>query len=452
MRSRNYIASFAISSLLVACNVTQGYQAPSVDKGGKWNAQTKLQTDTKKINTEWWKNFGDEALNKVIAEAEKGNHDLKIAASRVREVRYETRSLTSALLPEVNLSGKAKRSSDDFMIPNDVNLFEAGFDASWEIDLWGGVQKKIEAKDAENKSLVFDKESVLKSLRAEVARNYFDYRNLQEQLELAQFQSENSKKIYEITNEKFKSGLISEVDVTGVKRDYLEARAKIPEVEAALKTTENRLNYLVGQKSGYLDKILAEKTEKKFNVETFISEPVEVLATRPDVKSAEEVLVARTALKSSAVTNLYPKISLSSFFGFQDTNISDAQNVWSFGSGIVAPLLNFGRIEADINAAEEREVQALENYKKTVLNALAEVENSLSDYASVQTRLNLITEGEKTALRNLALAEERYKKGLTNYIDVLRAQRVFLEAEQEMAVAKNNVAKSVIVINKSIGI
>jgi multidrug efflux system outer membrane protein len=447
---------FIIAALLLttSCNVTEAYKAQKIESGDKWNTQSSIPSDSKKIKTEWWKNFGDEALNQLIDEAEKGNHDLKIATSRVREVRYETRSLTSSLLPEIGASANAKRSTDGYFFQNKkVDLFEAGFDASWEIDLWGGVQKKIEAKDAENKSLVFDKESVLKSLRAEVARNYFEYRNLQKQLELAQAQSDAAKQIYEILEAKSKSGLLSEVDVTGVRRDYLDARSKLPDIEQNLSVTENRLNYLVGQKSGYLNKILEGKKEiNDISNSTFLSAPADVLATRPDIKSAEEVLVARTALKSSTITNLYPKISLSSFFGFQDTNLSKATDIWSLGSGITAPLINFGRIEADINAAEERQNQALENYKKTVLVALNEVEDSLAQYASMQTKMKLVMEAKNIAENNLALVQERYKRGISNYTEVLRARRDAMEAEQQLSNAKAGIANSIIAINKSLGI
>lgn len=450
--------------MLSACTAGQDYHLPPLSLPALWNGlkgaptgkATPADALNKDENTAWWKHFNDENLNTLIAEAEQNNRDLKIAAARVREARAERVIAESALLPEIQ--GKASGThgnAQNFFNGKPFALYDTNFDAAWEIDLFGSNRRKAEAASAGAEEAEANVRGALISLRAEVARNYFDLRNVQQQLKITRETAQSEEETWKLTREMNKAGTVSGLDAAQAEAQYATTRARVPELEAQETAAKNQLSVLLGRQPQAAENSTLDEAKPLPVADSavVVATPADVIARRPDVAASERELAAKTALHGAAIADLYPKISLSALFGDMHSTFGGfTSREWSGGAGLAAPIFNAGRLRANVRASDAEAQAALDSYEQTVLKALAEVDTSLTNYLKEDEKRAALKNAADAAALSAKLARERYQKGLDPFINVLTAERTSFEAQSALAASEATVAKNLVALYKSLGV
>ncbi len=469
--------------LFTGCKVGPDYHKPSVDIPNAWREVkpvTPHAGDDKKTNDkkteeakpaeldrnalaelEWWKQWNDPALDGLVEKGLLQNFDLKIANTRIREARAELAAARSALLPQVNMTGQAEREGNTVAFGTTTfskpfNVFQTGFDASWELDLFGKNRRELESFSALFKGAQATRDQVRVSLLAEIARNYINIRAYQAQSTLATqivTEEENNLKIRE---ELFKAGSTNETDVINARTSEMQAKSQALYYQGLLAASEYALDVLLGENPGYAHTALAEiKPVPVADKEIILAAPAQVIENRPDVRTAERDLASSTARVGVAKSELFPDVSIGGFFGLLNPlakNLLTANSKsWSMNAALNWPILNYNRISADISLAKAQREEALLSYKKSILAALADVETAVSSYNKQEETRQLM---DKTVSENshaLDLANMRYKSGVVSLADVLSAQKNLYLAQSQQAMAASASAQDFIAVYKSLG-
>src|SRR6266581_2772540 len=382
-----------IGLFFTGCSVGPNYRAPKVAVSGKWSEPLEggLTNRTARA-AEWWTTFNDPKLNSLIVRAVQSNHDLRIAEARLRQARAQRRFSTADFWPTMDASAsytreRASKNVNQPSNPFENNLYQAGFDAAWEIDVFGGKGGAREAATADVAASQEDRSDTVVSLLAEVARNYIELRGLQQRLIITRDNIKSQQDALEVTQARFKGGVASELDVTQAAALLASTRSQLPALETSLKQTMHQLAVLLGQQPGAL---LAELSEDASIPATPPAVPVglpsDLLRRRPDVRRAERQLASATANIGVETAELFPKFALLGSGGFQSLSASDwfsgGSRYGSAGPTVTWRLLDFGRIRAQVKAANARQEQALAAYERTVLISFEDVENALVAYAN----------------------------------------------------------------------
>lgn len=439
MPSTNY-GFLAALLLTTACTAPLAEQSSGIDAPSMWSRLTNeekpssdmpLAVDEKtQVEHAWWKHFNDPVLDGLIEEALTNNKTLAIAKARVEEARAGRKGARAILLPQIDGVASSTRGNRGLPTANDkpLTIQEAGFEASWEFDL-GKNQANAAAASAILQSQEDTQNAVRVALLAEVARTYFDVRNLEKQLALTQENLATQKKTLELTKAQLSGALASDFDVQRASAQVSTTTAQLPALRIARDAARNRLNVLVGATPGSKDAALKNVPEiATLDPRIVVSAPATVLATRPDVQAAERRFAASISASDAATRNLFPTISLLGFFGVQDAPFG-ASSPWSLGAGLVQPILNFGAITAQIDAADARQQQAFLDYQQTVLEALEDMENALSNYLNENQRNQELHRAVDQNRKAAGLAREQYTNGYTALLDVLVAERNVLDSE-----------------------
>src|SRR5258705_7139626 len=398
--TKTSIASALVGVLLLAsCNTSVGQQALGIEVQSFWSRLTAssepprnqdlplVASPNAQVEHDWWRHFGDATLDTLIAEALANNKTLQIAKARVEEARASRSIARSRLFPEVVGTASATRGNQG-VITNDrtFGIAEANIEASWELDLFG----RNQARTAEATAILQSEEASAQAVRigllAEVARNYFDMRNFERQILLTQQNLATQQRTLELIQAQFPGGLASDFDVQRAGAQVSTTEALIPVLQAAHDASINSLNILLGYAPGSKDVLL--QTAQNLNPLDqliLIAAPATVLAARPDVRAAERRFAASLSAKDAAKADLFPDISLTAFFGLQGATGLSA-TPWGIGADLVQPILNFGRIDSQIDAADARQRQSFLDYQQTVLQALENMETALSGYVRETAR------------------------------------------------------------------
>lgn len=456
---RLLIAAAATAAALSGCAVGPDYERPKTSAPASWGE--KADTATADLST-WWSLFRDDTLNRLVDRAVQGNHDLAIAARRVNESRAQLGVVMGALLPEVDVTAAHAHSrispnAQPFPVTDIYQShYRAGFDASWEIDIFGGVQRAYEAATADYESWVENRRAVLVTLLGDVARNYVGLRGNQLLLAVQRQNAATARGTVEITQARLAAGVATTLDVARAEALLATAESTLPQVEAAIKQTIHRLSVLVGTPPETLmTELSAGAPIPSAPPRVVVGLPSELLLRRPDVRQAERRLASATATIGVAVSELYPRISLTGAFGLDSLGSADflkwQSRAWALGPSIRWPIFAGGRIRAQIAVEEARTSQALAAYERTVLVALEDVENALVDYlreGERRSRLEAAVAADRTAVE---LAEDLYRKGLTSFLDVLDAQRALYLAQAELARSQALVTLDLVALYKALG-
>jgi len=302
----------------------------------------------------------------------------------------------------------------------------------------------LEAEDA-------TQQAVTVSLLAEVARDYFDLRDYERQIDITRQNLESEQKTLELTREQFKGALASDFDVERAGAQVSTTESMLPALQIAYETTLNRLNVLLGHAPGEKDALLqTPETLRPLDQHIVISAPATVLASRPDVKAAERRFAASISARTAATRELFPTISLLALFGAQSTNTMST-NAWNIGSNLTQPILNFGRIRGDIKAADSQKQQAFLSYQETVLEALEDMENALSNYLHETGRNQSLARAVVQNRKAAELARQQYTSGYNGLIDVLVVERNLLDAESSLAASDTKLRKDLVNIYTAAG-
>ncbi|MDE2216187.1 MAG: efflux transporter outer membrane subunit [Planctomycetota bacterium] len=459
------LLSYGLALLLAGCTVGPNYIPPKASVPDNWSEQQDKANNRSDAIVQWWKTFNDSKLDSLVAQAVKSNLDLRIAEARVREARAQRGVVSADLWPSINTSTsytRSRRSLGNSAIPSlapvERNLYQVGFDAKWEIDLFGGKRRAVEAANADIGAAVEDQRDVMVTLLAEVARNYIEARGFQQRLKIARNNIQSQQETVTITKSQFNAGLISELDVTQAEALLATTQSQVPALESSLKQAIHRIGILLGQKPGTLLTELTKEASIPIAPTTAvpIGLPSDLLRHRPDVRRAERELAAATARIGVATADLFPKFSLTGNFGLQSENTNTLMKTgtsrfWSMGPTVSWPIFDAGRIRANIHVQNERQEQALLKYEKAVLTSLEDVENALVAYAMEQVRRHNLAEAVSANRRAVELANELFTKGLANFLNVLDAERSLYKSEDDLVQSDRTVSLNLVILYKALG-
>ena len=434
------------------------YSEPQLAVPAGWSAGTGTDAMDAALLARWWHGFGDPVLDRLVADALAANLDLAQARARLREARARRGVAGAALMPSVDasLSGSRSRSSGQSGSGSTRELYSAGFDASWELDVFGGVRRSVEAAQADLEASVESLSDTRVSLAAEVALNYIDLRTAEQRLAIAEESIAYRGENHQIIRWRQQAGLVSELDLAQATTDLESTRAVLPPLRTAVIEAKNRLAVLLGRNPGELESLVhADRPIPLAAGEIVAAIPADTLRQRPDVRVAERRLAAQTARLGEAEAARYPSLRLSGSLGLEalelDALADRGANTHSLFGGITAPVFNAGRIAANIEIQDALVEQARLAYRAAVLAALEEVENALTAVANTDARRAKLAEAAAAARTTLAIAEYRYASGLADFLSVLDAQRTQLSLDEQLAGSTGELARAQVRLYKALG-
>ena len=406
--------------------------------------------------SQWWGQLGDRTLSSLVTRAIQNNPDLFTAQARLRQARAQRGIQQADLLPTV--SGSATVSDRNSTSP----AISAGVDASWEPDIFGGTRRGIEAATADVRATAADLYSTQTSLVAEVALNYGQLRTLQIRLGIAQRNAESQAETLELTSFRAQAGLVSSLDVERARANLEQTRAAIPTLEASVAQTMHRLATLVGQEPTALNtELSAAGALPQVPSEIAVGIPAETLRQRPDVRGAEQRVLAETARLAQANTRRYPQFSLSGSIGTEilkrgtdvltGVTTGGASLVTSVAGSVLQTIFDGGRIREQIAVQTAVQEQAVASYDATVLVALEEVENALVSLEKSRQRLESLAAAATAASDAALLARNQYTSGLTDFQTVLDTERTVLSVEDSIASTGGDRLTALVQLYKSLG-
>lgn len=410
------------------------------------------------IMARWWTTLNDPDLSSLEERAVKGNLDLKEARAKIREARARRGISKAKLFPTLDADASAMRyrGSESTSLIDETNFFAAGFDAGWELDVFGGVRRSIEAAEANLQATQEGLHDVLVSLLAEVALNYVEVRTYQTALTVTEGNIKSQEDTYELNRSRYEAGLIHELPVQQSLYNLERTRSLIPPLQTGLEAAKNRLAVLLGVEPGALHRELADRKPIPVPpVTVAVGVPAETLRNRPDIRQAERNLAAQTARVGVATADLYPKFRLMGTIGLESISSGDfldaASQFWSIGPGVSWNIFHGGAIRQNIKVQSALQEQALIQYESAVLRAQEEVENVLVAYEKQQRRRESLVAATTAAESAVALSEDQYKVGLTDFNNVLDAQRSLLSFQDQLAQSEGTVTANLVRLYKALG-
>jgi multidrug efflux system outer membrane protein len=456
---------FALSGavLLAGCAVGPDYEAPAVPAPAAFsNAEHEGYSD-QKTQKGWWKLFGDSELNTLIDQALRHNYDLQGALANLQEARALYLESGLNLAPIVTSHANytdQKRSVGSLnnrnYVPRELKLYSAGFDAFWEIDFFGRVRRDIEASRGEVEAQEASLRDLQVSVIAEVARNYFELRGLQNQLAVAKKNAENQAETLAITQARLEIGRGTELDTSRASAQLDSTLGTIPPLETAIKRAIHRLGVLTGQTPGALDAKLAQPAPiPKLPKNIAIGSPSDLLRRRPDIRVAERTLAAATARIGVATADLFPRVTFVGTLSLEASTLSGlgaaGSEAYSAGPRISWPALDLGRVYARIKAADANADANLAQYRQTVLNALEETENTLVTYDRERSRRAHLLAAAEASEKAHQLAHLRFEEGIADFLTVLDSESRLLQDQSQLAQSETAVATTLVAVYKALG-
>lgn len=458
-RQRTVTTMALIALLLSGCAaVGPDYQPPQTPVPTQWHGAQDTGVRDAVVLAQWWQQFGDPVLDGLIADALIANTDLATAQAKLREARARRDLSRAGLSPSVNASGSASRSDGSRGTGSGAtrNLFSAGFDASWEPDIFGGTRRGVEAAEADLQASGETLRDTRVSLVAEVGRNYVDLRTVEQRLAIAQANLAAQAETYDLTRWRQQAGLVSQLDEAQALTALEQTRAALPVLRTAISEARNRLAILLGRAPGELDARLAANQTIPIATEAVSTGiPADTLRQRPDVRAAERQLAAQTARLGEAEAARYPSFKLSGSLGLESlalgSLVGSSAATHSLLAGITAPIFDAGRIRSNIAVQDALLEQSRLGYQSAVLTALEEVENALTSLANARQRQTQLARATDSARSTLELARNRYAAGLIDFQAVLDSQRTLLTLDDQLASGTGETSNAQIRLYKALG-
>jgi NodT family efflux transporter outer membrane factor (OMF) lipoprotein len=468
------LLALSITALLPGCfAVGPDYQPPTIPVPQQWaEANTSAGSHPAQAD-QWWKSFNDPLLNSLVNDAIASNLDFKIALERVKDARVLRTATIAAGLPNLtaksNVSRRFNNSSSSasqtggassagggFGIGNQfINIFQMGFDAQWELDFFGGVRRSVEAADATVDAEVENSRDVLVTLLGDVARNYIELRANQAQAAITRDNLHAQQDTLALTQIRQQTGLASMLEVAQAQAQAATTQAQLPNYETVIKQSIHALSVLLGKEPGALAVRLDRQGELPAVAANVIADlPSELLQRRPDIRRAERRLAVANASVGVATAELYPKINLAAFIGLQNTTITDFTPLgksWSAASSLTMPIFNWGKLNANIDSKKAQFEQSFLTYQATVLSAFKEVEDALIAYSKEQERHKALAQAVTANQLAVQLADERYRKGLTAFLDVLTSQTALYQSQSLLVSSESALAGNLVALYKALG-
>ena len=452
-------AAAVLSLVLGGCAVGPDYRRPAVETPGSWRIDEKDARDV--ADTAWWEQLNDPVLNDLVAAALRENNDVKIAAARVEEFAGRLSVSRGAMLPQavVGASAGRERLSQKGLPPipstaaNLGNLYQAAAGASWEIDLFGRLRRATEAARADFLATEEGKRATILSLVGSVVGEYVNLRDLDKQLEIARRTARSREESYRIFRLRFQGGVISELELNQAKSEYEQALATVPAIERAVAQQENALCTLLGRNPGAIPRGAAIDNLVRPVVPAGL--PSDLLERRPDIRQAEQELIAANARIGVARAQYFPIISLTGALGGTSTDLSalfsGPARTWSYAVPITAPIFAGGAIAGQVKVAEAQREQLLLGYRKTIQEAFRDVEDALADQLHTREQMEAQERQVETLRQYARIARLRFNNGYTSYIEVLDAERSLFNAELSYTQTRGAEYQALVNLYKAMG-
>ncbi len=434
------ISALAVA-LLCGCAVGPDYERPNFEIDNNWSKKG-LDKESQNV-ADWWKIFGDEQLNSLVARALENNYSIATARARIQQARATLGVSTSGLFPTLDGSGSYTESGR-LASGYGRSAYNIGAKASWEIDVFGGTRRDIESKAADYASSLANEAAARIAVAAEVAKNYMNYRCVQEELVITQRNLETQKRTLEVTSRKHKNGFVSEYDVRRSEAQVGSTAAEIPALQRELNQTRYAIEYLLGLQTGALEEELKDFKPLPM-IEDFTPEasvPASLLKRRPDVISAEFALKSAVARIGAARADYYPRFFISGNIYYDAGNTASMFNAntgnWSAGPSVSWNIFSAGKTYYNVKYAESAAREAGLAWESTVLNAIKEVEDAMTALGRERERMKLLESVVESNKRALELSKELEENGEIEFLDLLETQRTLLSSEQNCAISRMN--------------
>jgi NodT family efflux transporter outer membrane factor (OMF) lipoprotein len=419
----------------------------------------------------WWQALDDRELDSLVERAIRSNPDLEVALTRLQQARTYEAGIIGRALPEVDASGAAGRgtgsdlsrgraenslrSADNSAGLQHINII-GGFETTWEIDLFGKYRREIEAARDQAGAAAAARRGVITTLIADVVRAYIDLRGLQVRAGVLHHADDLLRESLRIVKIRYERGITNELDVALAAREFGTLDAQIAPLDAQVAAAEYTLSALLGE---YPESLVLELNDATL-VPTVPAAaapgiPLDLLRRRPDIQLAERQLATATARIGVATANLYPQVSLVAAIGAQSQGLGTApdigKHIWSFGPGAVWPVLDFGTLDAQVDIAHLAARAELVSYRRTIINAIQEVDTAIDAYSAEQSRLQSLGDAMLAGQRAVDLAKARYERGLTDFLNVVDAERQFYTLQEEYAAAQVAQGEQFVQLYKALG-
>ncbi len=448
-----------VALTLASCAVGPNYKKPQTPVAANFAAAEPAVFTSEQAQVQFWKQFGDATLDKLVDDSLNANHDLRIALGHLAEARAARNQSLFDLAPTVTASGghqNQKVPQVQSGIPFTASFYDVGFDASWELDLFGRVRREVESSNAQLQGAEASLRDAQVSVIAEVARTYFELRGQQEQLAVARRNVENEQASFQLTDARLKAGRGTELDTSRAKAQLSTTLSTIDPLEAAVSRSIHRLGVLTGREPNALTSLLAPPKDLPPLPKTLsVGDPAAMLRNRPDIRVAERQLAASNADIGVAVGDYFPKVTFTGSFGYDAASPAglgtSASRAYSVGPGISWAAFDLGRVHARVAGARARKDTAVAQYEQTVLKALEETENSLVTHARSRDQLVHAADAAQSSANAAQLARVRYEGGVVDFLEVLDAERTQLEAEDRLAQSRTQAVTSLVAVYKALG-
>nr|WP_210265548.1 efflux transporter outer membrane subunit [Bradyrhizobium aeschynomenes] len=448
--------------LLAGCAVGPDYVKPDFGTPQTWSSDRRQPAQTLRL-AHWWRGFGDALLDQLIGEAVGGNLDVAAAKARIREARATQRQAIGALFPSVSGTGSATETrsagtsaSGIAIAPTTYSQFQAGFDSSWELDLFGANRRAVEAAGYGIDAAEDDMRATLLTLIGDVASNYIDARAYQARVALAKRTAASQRETATLTERKQNAGSASAVDTAKASALAASTEATIPTYESSYQQAVHRLGVLLGRDPTALSLRLARATaipSPRLPLPKGI--PADVLVMRPDVRKAERQLAQYTAKIGQATAALYPDVSLTGSVSTTALKLGDLGKSstigWSIGPSVSLPIFNGGKLQAAVEIAQAQRDEYHVAWQSAVLTALEDVENAIVSLAQERIRIRSLTESARRYGEAAKLSRSLYQTGSSTFLDVLDAERSQFTAEDSLLASRATLAKNYVALAKALG-
>jgi multidrug efflux system outer membrane protein len=456
------LSSIAAAWLAAGCAVGPNYKPPPVSAPARFADGAQEGLTTNEPVAAWWSGFGDAELVRLVDRAVASNLDLRIATANLLQARALRSGAKADFFPVVD--GQASYNNVKYSeaelfnapgAPLRQQLYDAQFDATWELDIFGRVRRENEASAASMEAAAAARRDVQVSLVSEVARNYFELRGAQHELAVLRRNADNQGQTLKITQGRLEAGGGTELDVARARAQMNNTLAQIPSLESAVSHATHRLGVLTGQPPEALDdELQTPQPLPGLPPLVAIGDPARLLRRRPDVRAAERNLAAATAGIGVAVADLFPRVSFNGAIGLDAESISGlgkaGSDTRSFGPSLTWAALDYGHVRARIKAAGAVAEAQLAQYQKTVLTSLEETENALADFGRSRARREFLAESVKASQSAADLAHTQYENGATDFLTVLEAERVLLESQDQLAQTETQTATALVAVYKAL--
>ena len=447
-----------LSALLAGCTLLgPDYVKPEPNIPGQWSRSTgsnnsEISHQAQDLST-WWAQLDDPLLAELISSALQSNLDLRAAQARLQESRARRNLASGNRFPTLTggLSGSRNRASG-----NTAQLFDAGFDASWEPDVFGGQRRALEGANADLEARQADLQATQVSLSAELALNYIEVRNAQARLRIARDNLATQAETLQITDWRAQAGLATVLDVDQARTNLEQTRATIPNLETSLAQAEHRIAILLGETPAALhDQLATPVALPALPDQVGTGIPADALRQRPDVRAAERRLAAETARIGSAMADRYPSFNLTGSFGWKAATLGGLGGpgtvVSSLAASMLGTLFDGGRLSSRIAIQNAVQQQALVAYEQSVLTALEDVENALAAYKFQRERQQTLRTAAAASRSAAKLARQLYESGNADFQKVLDAQRSLLAIEDSLAASEAQGLSALVQLYKAMG-